>query len=147
MHTMENNSQLEIYAPSGIHNFLGYRTFTRESVALHQIARECRGLPDFANGKKFFLDPQKSCVLVDDADMRVTCCQIVHSVFCLGYVIEEKRRPSINVKLLTEKYGLEPCKQYRDFLEGRDVLHKGVLIPRGEALIPHRGRKVGKAPL
>lgn len=95
MQTLENRQQLEIYAPAGIKELMGTRTFESRGVKLVQIHKRNSPFPvekDDITFPELGTDAPGIYRVFEDEHIRVRAGLIVHSVFCLGYVVEEKKR-------------------------------------------------------
>lgn len=75
----------------------------------------------------------------------VRAAPIRHSVFCLGYVIQEKeKRGTILAEKLKEDHGLEPGRIFQDIGSNETVtLPNGTVINCSDYVLPkRRGRKI-----
>ena len=98
------------------------------------------------DGKSVYYNyKDRSYTLFENDRFIVKAAAIRHTVFCLGYVIQEKPvRGSFRVDYLVQKYGLKPGKLYRELQNGQSVtLADGRVINPEEAMEPSRpGRKI-----
>ena len=75
----------------------------------------------------------------ENDQLRVTAYHIEHSVFCVGYVIEEKAgsKLSLNRGLIESEYGLKPGPLYKNLAAGESItLEDGRIIDPLKVSIP-----------
>jgi len=112
-----------LFAPYGLRTFLGTSVTASRSFDVREIIpSSSRRAAELAlNGLN--IDPQTGAYrLVENEYFSVKAVPIKHSVFCLGYVIEEKpQRGHINAERLTREYNMPPGPIYRDILAGKTV--------------------------
>ena len=90
--TLQNKQPLEIYAPAGIKELLGERLFVgRGAIKLIQIHKRMSRFPRLPDD--IVAEGDGTFRIFEDANIRVTAAHIMHSVFSLGYVVEEIKRP------------------------------------------------------
>jgi ribonuclease Z len=80
----------------------------------------------------------------ENDSLKVTAYFIEHSIFCVGYIIEEKSSSTLRLdrELIEREYGLGPCALYRNLAAGQCVtLEDGRIIDPSKVSIP-----VGEAP-
>jgi ribonuclease Z len=95
MQTLENKQQLEIYAPAGIKELMGRRTFENRGVKLVQIHKRNSPFPIEKDDIPYDEGNYETVGIYsvyEDENIKVRAGHIVHTVFCLGYVVEEKKR-------------------------------------------------------
>lgn len=143
MNLLDSAFEPDLYAPVGLQGCfsgaMGLRGFklhnvqkprsTPESVVEMGSATKGMVTPTRSVAKNIFYDHQQGCYrLHTDKHFIVRAQPIKHSIFCLGFVIEEITRPNINQGKLLE-YGLA---------EGPIVGR----LSRGEIIVLPDGRRV-----
>lgn len=75
----------------------------------------------------------------------VSAIPIKHTVFCLGYVIQEsQQRGRIDAELLTEEFKVPPGPIYRELIEGKSIRAPDgrTITPEMVLGVPRRPRKI-----
>lgn len=168
MKTSLLKERLEIYAPAGIKSLFGERMFKDRGIVLRQIHMRKSVSPFFVcksdNFMVFCL--QKWPVLpgdilpnsastpradffdvYEDARIKVSAGHILHSIFCVGYVIEEKLSHAVDIDALQAAFPHIDRSRLGNLYGGKDAECDGVRIEHKRFAKPRSGRKIGKALL
>ena len=135
------NEATKLFAPLGIVGAMGGSIYNRGFK--YDIYEICPNPPQperiFKWSSPVVKNQDGSYVLIDDERFLVRAVPIAHSIFCLGFVIEE-RLPKVG-KLDAEKiervYSLPPGPLYKELAQGRPVVTpEGVRIDPNDVCLP-----------
>lgn len=90
MQTLQNKEQLEVYAPAGIKELLGDRLFVGRDVKLRQIHKKNSQLP--RQPSDISPNADGTYTVYEDSNISIKAAHIMHSVFTLGYVLQERKK-------------------------------------------------------
>lgn len=112
----------KLFAPAGVLKSLGTSlSHKRHAFDIHELrVSPLAFLSPGAQPVPF--DRTRQCFdLFDNGVLRVRAVPIEHSVFCLGFVVEEITRPRLDADKLVNAYGLTPGPQFKDLAAGASI--------------------------
>lgn len=131
------------------HIFLGRNLISASSnrhFKIHEIvpSRSRRAQKQSIN--PVTLDPEtNSYALTSNELFSITAVPIKHTIFCLGYIIQEhEQRGKIDAARLTNEFGLPPGPIYKELIAGKSITAPDGRIIEPSLVIgtPRRARKI-----
>lgn len=138
-----NNETTKLFAPLGIVGAMGGSIYNRGFK--YDIQEICPHPPQperiFKWSSPLIKGSDGSYVLIDDERFLVRAVPITHSIFCLGFVIEERlpKLGKLDAEKIEREYKLPPGPLYKDLAQGRSVITPdGVRIDPKDVYLPGR---------
>lgn len=124
-----------------------YKFFiSNRHLKLHEIVPSLSRRAHEQSINAVVLDPTtNSYTLASNALFSVTAVPIKHTVFCLGYIIQEHlQRGSIDAEKLTKEFGIPPGPIYKELIAGNSITAPDGRVVEPEMVIgtPRRPRKI-----
>ncbi len=131
LHTIgnkEKGTSVEIYGPAGTKNYMQHLLKScffdvRLQLNVHEMK------------------PKKVDKFFETENYELYCCQLNHSVPCLGYSFVEKERRNIDTAYL-KKHKVKEGPHLEKLKQGKDILYEGKKIKAEEATYVVLGKKV-----
>lgn len=122
----ELNKKIKLFAPRGLHRILGNTLVHNSQFEVYEIVNHSKMTRDMAEESLFpriTMDPKDgSYMLFDHPLFTVHAAPIKHSVFCLGFVIQEKSvRGNILVDKLLKDHKIKPGPIFKEITENPEV--------------------------
>lgn len=116
----------KLFAPAGVLKSLGTSlSHKRHAFDIHELRASPLALLSPGTQSVPFEKERQCFDLFDNGILRVRAVPIEHSVFCLGFIVEEITKPRLDADKLMNDYGLAPGPQFKELAAGGSITVQG----------------------